>query len=106
MFTILTVGFEFNDNFYYALIRVKPKAPGVDYEVTVMNGNLEKLLYGNHVIEQKNDQLEIEAAYTTEQGLLKIAIAEALSRFLKIPLQKKVTMDIPTHVTLQDVARY
>ena len=106
MFTILTVGFEFKDNFYYALIRVKPKVSGTDYEVTVMNGNLEKLLYGNHVIEQRNDHLQIEAANTTEQELLKAAIADALSQFLKIPSEKKIRTDVPILASMPVVAQY
>ncbi len=90
MVNLLTVGFEFKENFYYSLIRVKPKAAGIDYEITVMNGSLEMLLYGNHVIKQRNDRLEVEAVKITDQELLKIAIAEALSEFLKIPIESKV----------------
>lgn len=89
MFNLLTVGFEFNDSFYYSLIRVKPKTSGTDYEITVMNGDLEKLLYGNHVIKQRDNYLEYELLETNEQGLLKLAIANALSKFLKVPLERK-----------------
>ena len=95
MLNLLTVGFEFRDVFYYSLIRVRDKVIGTDYEITVMNGNLEKLLYGNHVIKQRNGQLLVELVETNEQEMLKLAIAEALSNFLHVPLDKKVSTEIP-----------
>jgi hypothetical protein len=95
MLNLLTVGFEFRDVFYYSLIRVKDKAVGTDYEITVMNGKLEKLLYGNHVIKQRNGCLVVEVTEPTEQGLLKQSIAEALSNFLHVPLEQKMSTEIP-----------
>ncbi|MEO5995554.1 MAG: hypothetical protein ABIN89_02565 [Chitinophagaceae bacterium] len=87
MSDLLTIGFDFKNTFYYSLIRVKEKEPGIDYQVTVMNGNLEKLLYGNHIIKKVDGYLRIEMAEPTEQEMLKVSIAEALSTFLNIPLE-------------------
>jgi hypothetical protein len=84
---LLTIGFEFKDDFYYSLIRVKEKEESVDYQVTVMNGDLEKLLYGNHIIKKTNGCLRIEIEEPTEQEMLKVSIAEALSTFLDVPLE-------------------
>ncbi len=88
MVNLLTVGFEFKDTFYYSLVRVKEKAAGTDYEITVMNGNLEKLLYGNHVIKERNGRLHVEIADSTEQEILKATIGEALGKFLHLPVEQ------------------
>lgn len=95
MMNILTVGFEFRNVFYYSLIRVKEKETGTDYQVTVMNGKLEKLLYGNHIIKERDGSLLVEVTDTTEQEQLKITIAEALSKFLHIPMEKKISLSKP-----------
>lgn len=90
MINLLTVGFEFRDTFYYSLIRVKENNLGTDYQITVMNGNLEKLLYGNHVIKERKGFLQMDANETTEQEMLKVSIAEALSKFLHIPIERHI----------------
>ena len=55
-----------------------------------MNGDLEKLLYGNHFITEIKGCLQIEISENNEQERLKSNIAEALSKLLGIPLRKKV----------------
>lgn len=90
MLHLLTVGFEFRDIFYYSLIRVKESNLGTDYQITVMNGNLEKLLYGNHIIKKRKGFLQIDADDTTEQDMLKVSISEALSKFLQVPIEKHI----------------
>lgn len=55
-----------------------------------MNGDLEKLLFGNHVIEEINGCLQIEIYENNEQAKLKTIIAEALGKMLAIPLIKKL----------------
>jgi hypothetical protein len=87
MTKLLTIGFDFMEHFYYSLIRVKERENFNDYEITVMNGTLEKLLYGNHVIREKNGYLQVQTNTNTDQGKLKVKIAEALSNFLHVPLE-------------------
>ena len=93
MTKFLTIGFDFMENVYSSLIRVKERENFNDYEITVMNGTLEKLLYGNHVIREKNGYLQLLTNTNTEQGRLKIKIAEALSNFLQIPLEQTTTAE-------------
>ena len=87
MTKLLTIGFDFMEQFYYSLIRVKERENFNEYEITVMNGTLEKLLYGNHVIREKNGYLQVLTSTNTDQGKLKVKIAEALSTFLQVPLE-------------------
>ena len=84
MGTIMSLGFEFKGKEYYSLIRVKEKNNKTEYHITVMNGDLERLLYGNHVVKELNGELEIEnAAENNEQAILKKQIVEALSKHLQ-----------------------
>jgi len=85
MGTILSLGFEFKGKEYYSMIRVKERNHKTEYHITVMNGDLERLLYGNHIISEINGELEIESIpQNTEQCKLKKQIAEALNRHLHI----------------------
>jgi hypothetical protein len=61
-----------------------------EYQVTVMNGKLESILYGDHVIKEENGFLLLEDITEDQQGKLKLTIAEALGKFLNIPLHKKM----------------
>ena len=82
---IMSLGFEFKGKEYYSLIRVKERIEKTEYHVTVMNGELERLLYGNHVINETNGALEVEDIPThNEQCKLKKQIAEALNRHLHL----------------------
>ena len=83
MIKLLSLEFEYQTAFYYALIRVKEGAHR-EYHITVMNGELERLLYGNHIILEVNGRLQVDLpAEQNLQGRLKLAIAQALREYLK-----------------------
>lgn len=75
-----TVSFTYRQSDYDALVRVKIKDDeSKEYHVTVMNGELEKMLYGNHVLSVKNGKFDIlDANVPIEIGELRAAIASAL----------------------------
>jgi len=87
---ILTIGFEFREMFYYSLITVKEMADETEYRITVMNGKLEKMLFGHNIIKEKNQVLYIEVSEDAKQDELKLSIAESLSSLLRMPLQKEL----------------
>ena len=63
---------------------VKEKENATEYHITVMNGDLEKLLYGNHIITEVDGQVQIDSPIeNNEQLYLKFQIEEALSRHLR-----------------------
>ena len=85
MGTIISLGFQFKGKEYYSLIRVKERNQRTEYHITVMNGELERLLYGNHIINQVNGSLDFhDLREDTEQCRLKKQIAEALDRHLHV----------------------
>lgn len=54
---VLSLVFTFRFKTYYALIRCKTNDGAKQYHITVMNGVLERLLYGYHIIVEKEDGL-------------------------------------------------
>ena len=83
MATIMSLGFEYKGKEYYSLIRVKERNEKTEYHITVMNGELERLLYGNHIINLVNGELDLEEIREdSEQCKLKKQIAEALNKHL------------------------
>lgn len=82
-FEFLSVEFEFEGAKYNSLIRKKKKLNWIEYHVTVMNGKLEKLLYGNHIIKQVNGKLYDDCVSDDKKLVqLKQAITGALNKYL------------------------
>ena len=61
------------------MIRVKKKGTTTEYCITVMNGELEKMLYGHHIITEENGRLMTGDTPDAETARLKDCIAEALN---------------------------
>ncbi len=80
---MIAVGFQYKDNSYKALIRLKEKGPKKEYHITVMDGTLERLLYGNHIVVEENGQLRRDSIIPgNEASGLKAVITDALLNFL------------------------
>jgi hypothetical protein len=54
---MISLEFTYRSKTYYALIRTKMNEKKISYVVTVMNGELERLLYGHHKIVDENGVL-------------------------------------------------
>jgi hypothetical protein len=82
----LSVSFQFEGTEQHSLIRKKRKADHNEYYITVMNGKLEKLLFGNHILKEINGVLQIDHIIPSdEQSKLKLAIANELKKYLASP---------------------
>lgn len=98
-FEFLSVSFEFEGCNYYSLIRRKRKQGDNEYVITIMNGKLEKLLYGNHIIKEVNGQLVSEQEPPNpKQAQLKKAILDALRNFLIASRQKTTAESLTVRV--------
>jgi hypothetical protein len=86
MYKLLTIGFEFLEDFYYSLIKVNEKDGHTEYQVTVMNGKLEKMFHAGNIFNEINGYLQVDLHGDKEHEKFILRIAEALSDFLKIPL--------------------
>ena len=80
---MLLVKFEFREAGYEALVRIKVKETKTEYYITVMNGELEKMLFGHHILTQENGILLQEAVASDDIRQLRQKIAEALKRCLE-----------------------
>ena len=89
MSRMLTVGFDYKDNFYYSIILVKESAAETEYKITVMNGDLQSQLTGNNTIKQKDGQLDIDSKQCENLKPLKTKIAQALGQLLQLPISNE-----------------
>ncbi len=88
MSRFLVIGFDFYDTYYYSLVNCKPKQNGTEYRLTVMNGDLEKLLFGTNTLHEIDGCLYFEVPENKEQKDLKVKIVQSLSSVLGVPFRK------------------
>ena len=82
---ILSLEFTYRSKTYHALIRTKMSDQRLAYYVTIMNGELERLLYGNHILFDVDGMLKSEPeVLDREIADLKQCIAEALCQRLQL----------------------
>lgn len=93
MSRFLVLGFEHNNVIDYCLIRLKIKGDCNEYAITIMNGKLEKLLFGSHTITEKDGCLLLEASDNKEQYRLKEQITKSLGELLGLPVQNIATVN-------------
>ncbi len=89
----LIIPFQFFEASYYSLIMCKAKNECTEYRITIMNGDLEKLLFGNNVIKEINGSLHLDISKDELQERLKMEIAKSLGKALEIPLAKSAVSD-------------
>lgn len=80
---MIAVGFRYKDNAYKALIRFKEKGAKKEYHITVMDGELERLLYGNHILVEENGRLKRDSIIPgNEASGLRAIITDALDNYI------------------------
>lgn len=87
----MMLAFEYSNALHYCLIRYKALQKHNEYAITIMNGDLEKLLFGNHILCEREGVLFLESTGSEVQRLLKEKIAVKLSKLLNIPLKRVKT---------------
>jgi hypothetical protein len=91
----VSVQFQFEGETYLSLIRKKKKIDCTEYYITVMNGELEKLLYGNHIITEIDGKLHADCQSDDKRLLqLKQAITDALQQYLRSENSREVATSI------------
>jgi hypothetical protein len=95
-FEFLSVQFEYEGEKFYSLVRRKKKINCIEYHITVMNGELEKLLYGNHIIKEINGILQAECLSINKKvAALKQCITKALQKYLSSQQLEGATSTTP-----------
>jgi len=81
---IISLEFTYRSRMYYALIRTKEDGETRLHSITVMNGDLERLLYGNHIIMEKEGCFQSALPIANRQiGELKQSIINALCSYVQ-----------------------
>jgi hypothetical protein len=80
--SMITLTFDYQQTSYLAIVREKYFAYGKEYHVTIMNGELEKLLYGDHIIPEKDGSIEIPPECPEEKKELLSEIKKGLTKYL------------------------
>ncbi|PZR24000.1 MAG: hypothetical protein DI535_22930 [Citrobacter freundii] len=80
---MFSIRFNYRKSAYEALIRVvKDKGSRKEYRITVMNGELEMLLYGHHVLTEEDGKLDFSNHGIPQQvAELRTIIAEAFEAY-------------------------
>lgn len=60
MTDMLVFGFHYKQRFYKAIANIWKKSTNGLYRITVMNGDLEKLLFGNNILSLKDGRFLME----------------------------------------------
>lgn len=79
---MFTLPFIYEGNEYTALIHEKYIGAGIEYRVTIMNGELESLLYGHHIITELNGVIMVDQTGDEKRQLLN-SVKDALSNHLQ-----------------------
>ena len=79
---MITLPFDYNGNRYSALVCEKVKEDSKEYRFTIMNGDLEKLLYGSHILVERNGEIQPPQPLDEEKQPLVLQLIRALKEFL------------------------
>jgi hypothetical protein len=83
MIKIISIPFCYKNKEYYSLIRFFYKKEHTALAVTIMNGELEKILSGNNIIQYQSGYLVVDVPMDgSELSVLKLAIIESIENYL------------------------
>ena len=83
MSSVICIEFCYKGERHYVLISTKHSGQELTYKITVMNGDLEKMLMDCNVIEEYNGQLVLDDCVGNRQKMeLKKEIIQALANHL------------------------
>lgn len=82
----IDVEFNFRGRHYDAVIRILQKPSGREFYITVLDWELERLLYGNQVMNEVEGYLQTNVSWEKkDQTELKLTIAGQLSKYMQMP---------------------
>jgi hypothetical protein len=87
---IISIEFEYRHKIYYALARIREKNDITEYHITIMNGELEQKLYGNHIFIEEGGCVVIDPLPEKKVGELRLTVGMALCRHFNKPYHSTV----------------
>jgi hypothetical protein len=85
MIKIISIPFCYKNKEYYSLIRFFYKKEHTDLAVTIMNGELEKILSGHNIIQYQCGYLVVDFPMDgSDLSVLKLAIIKSIENYLSV----------------------
>ncbi|MBL7700241.1 MAG: hypothetical protein JNK79_18895 [Chitinophagaceae bacterium] len=79
---IVSIPIVYKNNEYYLLAKFSEVSGSTELRVTIMNGDLENLLYGNHIFKYEGGRLISNTPAKGYAAELKAEVMRALEEFL------------------------
>ena len=82
----IDIEFDFRGHHHDAFVRIWEMDKGREFQVTIMDWELERVLYGNHTMKEVNGAIQANVLpENKDQTELKLTIAAKLGHYLGIP---------------------
>jgi len=82
----IDIEFEYRGRHYDAAVRIWEMNKGREFQITVMDWELERILYGNHIMNEVDGVIHANVKpENNDQAELKLTIAARLGHYLKVP---------------------
>lgn len=83
MSEIISIPFEFADYKYTALVNIKKQSFNRFFIITIMDGQLEQLLFGNHIFIETEDGVVPESRLAGDTAAMKLqeAVLKSLNKY-------------------------
>lgn len=79
---MFTISFNYDGNTYSALVHEKYSLNAKQYRITIMNGELEQLLFGNHILIEKDGNICPCKPPNSENAKLISEVIKSLNEYL------------------------
>ncbi|GAC1382734.1 MAG: hypothetical protein NVSMB45_09220 [Ginsengibacter sp.] len=83
---MMTIAFTYKNQDYKALVDEKKSDSCKQFRITIMNGELETLLYGHNVILYKNNSFQENGLVSDDQANLLASLKAALIDLMEEPV--------------------
>jgi len=82
----IDIEFDYRGRHHDAAVRIWEMDKGREFQVTIMDWELERLLYGNHIFNEVDGVIHANVQpENNDQAELKLTIAARLGHYLKVP---------------------
>jgi hypothetical protein len=80
---LISLGFNYKDNYFNVIISVKTVNENVQYQLTILDVEVEKLMAGYNIIPEIDEKLLLEDTRDKEKTAIKEEIVKALAEYLE-----------------------
>jgi hypothetical protein len=82
------IEFEYHQQQYYGIVRIRQKEQGMELKVRIMNARIDKLFYGHHIFKVEDNHIVEEKVNAGKATLLRSLVQHSIEQHLKEPLHR------------------